>query len=353
MLPIRWLLVCALMSLAAGPAVAAEPAQVEKQRLKELLKLYPKADANGDGVLTAAEAQAYRAKLAAERAQPAAKPTHADVAYGPHERNVLDFYQAESKSPTPLLVYIHGGGFVGGDKQPVSAGVLRWALGNGISLAAIRYRFVNGKDVLFPVPQHDGARAVQYLRTMAKEWNIDPARVACFGGSAGAGISMWIGFHDDLADPDSDDPVLRQSTRISAVATFGGQGTYDPIKIKELIGGRAWEHPSLFLVYGLKSADEALHPSAEQQKMYNEAAAITHLTKDDPPLFMIYSEEDGPLPADAKPGQGIHHPNFGRQLKSRMDELKIENTFIYTPTHKGTPAELQMVEFFTRHLKPE
>ena len=106
-----------------------------------------------------------------------------------------------------------------------------------ISVAAINYRFVDGKDVIFPVPQHDSARAVQFLRTKAKEWNLDPQRFACYGGSAGAGTSMWIAFHDDLADPKNADPVLRESTRIVAVGTIGGQGTYDPIEIKRLIGG--------------------------------------------------------------------------------------------------------------------
>ena len=40
-----------------------------------------------------------------------AKPTYADVSYGPHERNVLDFWKAEGEGPRPLLVYIHGGGW--------------------------------------------------------------------------------------------------------------------------------------------------------------------------------------------------------------------------------------------------
>lgn len=279
----------------------------------------------------------------------AQSPTAADVKYGPAERNVLDFYQAKSDKPTPLVVQIHGGGFVAGNKN-VPPAVVKMYLDSGISLASIHYRFVDGKDVIFPAPQHDGARAVQFLRTKAAEWNIDPRRVACFGGSAGAGMSMWIGFHDDLADPKSDDPVLRQSTRIVAVGTFGGQGTYDPIQIKELIGGRAWEHPSIFKVYGISTAEEALHPTPEKQKLYDEASAITHLTKDDPPLYMVYNEEDGPLPANAKPGQGIHHPNFGRQLKKKMDELEIENIFVYVPDEKGRNVNVEMMEFFQKQF---
>ena len=289
------------------------------------------------------------AKNQNQSAADAIKPTQGDVKYGPAERNVLDFYQAKSEEPTPLVIYIHGGGFVGGNKNVAPAQVKMFH-DAGISLAAIHYRFVDGKDIIFPAPQHDGARAVQFLRSKAKEWNIDPKRVACFGGSAGAGISMWIGFHEDLADPNSDDPIKRESTRIQAIGTFGGQSTYDPIKIKELIGGRAWEHPSVFKVYGVRDAEEALHPTPAMQKLYDEGSAITHLTKDDPPLYMVYNEADGPLPADARPGQGIHHPNFGRHLKAKMDELKIENVFVNAPDAKGRNVQAEMLEFFQKQF---
>lgn len=285
-----------------------------------------------------------------EKKAAAPPPTHADVSYGPHERNVLDFYQTKADQPTPLVIYIHGGGFVGGDKKGIRPAMLKACQEAGISFASFNYRFVDGDKVIFPTPQRDCARAVQFLRTKAKEWNIDPKRIACCGSSAGAGTSMWIGFHDEMADPKSDDPVLRQSTRITAIGTFGGQGTYDPIEIKKLIGGRAWEHPSIFKVYGVKNAEEALNPTPEKKKLYDEASAITHLTKDDPPLFMVYSEADGPLPANAKPGQGIHHPNFGRQLKAKMDDLKIENVFIYTGDYKGPDVNVAMIDFFKKQF---
>lgn len=276
------------------------------------------------------------------------QPSHENVAYGPHERNVLDFYKAESTKPTPLIVYIHGGGFVGGDKKSIAAAMVRQANAAGISVAALHYRFVNGTDVIFPAPQRDCARALQFLRSKAGEWNIDPGRVACYGGSAGAGISMWLGFHEDLADLTSDDPLARLSTRIVAVGTMGGQGTYDPIQIRKLIGGRAWEHPSIFKIYGVRTAEEALNPTPEQQKLYDETSAITHLTKDDPPLYMIYSEPDIVPPADSRPGQFIHHPNFGKQLKKAMDELGIENVYVHTDDAKGRNPQAEMLEFFQK-----
>ncbi len=147
------------------------------------------------------------------------KPDEADVAYGSHKRHVLDLWQAKSAKPTPLLIFIHGGGFRGGSKENLAPQLLDGCLKAGISVASINYRL--SPEVAFPAHYQDSARAIQFLRHKAKEWNLDPQRVAASGGSAGAGTSLWIGFHDDLADPKSDDPVLRQSTRLTCMAVLG------------------------------------------------------------------------------------------------------------------------------------
>jgi acetyl esterase len=276
-------------------------------------------------------------------------PTQADVHYGEHPRQVFDFYRAKSDKPTPLIIYIHGGGFVAGDKNSINPQMVKLANDAGISMASLHYRFVNGEDILFPVPQRDSARAVQFLRHHAKDYNIDPKRIACYGGSAGAGNSMYIGFHDDLADTKSDDPVARQSSRIVAVGTMGGQSTYDPIEIKRLVGGRAHEHPSIYKVYGIKTYEDLMNPSPEKKKLYDEAASIKHLTKDDPPLYMIYNEPDVEPESDAGPGKYIHHPNFGKQLKKAMDELGIENVYVHQQTNgRGRDTTKEMFEFFQK-----
>ena len=291
----------------------------------------------------------FFAAIAPAQNPPIPTATHADVKYGPHERNVLDFWRGTGEGARPLLVFIHGGGFVAGDKRQIAPDFLKSFLDSGISVASINYRFV-GNGVTFPAPQQDGARAVQFLRSKAAEWGIDPKRVGAFGGSAGAGISMWIGFHEDLADPKSADLVSRQSTRIQVVGSLGGQTTYDPIKIRELIGGRAWEHPSMFKVYGTSTVEEALNPTPAIRKLYDEASAITHLTKDDPPVFMFYSEPDGDLPANAAPGQGIHHPRFAKLLQERMDKLGIPWAYRHASDTRPANRLRELLDFFKKHL---
>jgi iduronate 2-sulfatase len=144
-------------------------------------------------------------------------PTKVGIKYGDHPRHILDFWQAEADKPTPLVLVIHGGGWRGGSKERMARFAdARALLDAGISVAAINYRLMrHAADVTPPVkaPMHDSARALQFIRTQAKAWNIDPTRIGLAGGSAGACTSLWLAYHDDLADPTSDDPVARQSTR--------------------------------------------------------------------------------------------------------------------------------------------
>lgn len=252
------------------------------------------------------------------RVQEQVPPTHADVKYGPHERNVMDVWLAKSDKPTPVLVSIHGGGFLGGNKS-VDGGLLRQCLDSGISVAAITYRF--SSQAIAPASFHDSARAVQFIRHNAKEWNLDPKRVAATGGSAGAGISLWLGFHDDLADPDNKDPVLRQSTRLTCMMVGGGQTSYDPRFIRKLFPeSDTYKHPALARLFDvdLSKLDEL--PDAKY-RLFEECSPIHHLTRDDAPALLNYGGGIDQKVTDVN--IGIHHARFGRALKEKMDALKI------------------------------
>ena len=328
---------------------SATPPELTAERLKQLLKRFPEADANKDGTLTAKEASAYREKnrpLSEGQRQAPRAPTHADVKYGPHERNVLDFWKAESEQPTPVLVFIHGGGFVAGDKRGVVPEAVQACLSSKISFASINYRYTT--QAPYPAPMLDGVRAIQFLRSKSADWKIDSLRVGAFGGSAGAGISMWVGFHDDLAKKDSPDPIERESSRLTCVGSLGGQSSYDPLQIKEWLGGRAWEHPAFKPFYAIQSFDELQKP--EVRKLAFDASVINHLTKDDPPVFMLYDEPDEPLPPSTTPGTGIHHPKFGHILKEKMDSLGIEAVYRHAKDGKTPAAPIAMIEWLKAKL---
>jgi acetyl esterase/lipase len=250
-------------------------------------------------------------------------PDAADVKYGDHARNVFDVWAPKGEGPFPLVLYIHGGGFRGGDKRTLSPVRLKQFLEARWAVAAINYRFTDSAPA--PAQYLDCARALQTLRYRAKDWNINPAIVASTGISAGAGTSMWLAFHDDLADTKSDDPVARQSTRLTCVAVDDGQCSYDP-RFAEKIGipRPNFDRHDFFLpFYGIK-ADEIDTPKAYER--YEKAAPITYLTKDDPPASLSYSYANEPVDGASNLPLVVHHPKLGLALKERMDALGIECT---------------------------
>lgn len=247
-------------------------------------------------------------------------PDFPDVSYGPFERNRLDFWQAKGDRPRPVLVWIHGGGWLRGGKNQVPRDLSEF-LNSGVSVAIINYRLVD-EHTMLPAPVHDAARAIQFLRHKAVEWNIDTARLAAMGTSAGACTAMWLLFHDDLADPKADDPVLRESTRLTAVAAEQGQTLLDPTLLIPILGERGSSHPMLYRSFGFDSLEEALAGYDDRADLYREFSPITHVSPGDPPLFLNYPRSPK-LPAENS-GHGIHHPVFGVKMKEACDKAGVE-----------------------------
>jgi hypothetical protein len=342
-----WLtpLLCGLLVSSGGlPSLAQDAPAGRDARLQRALRQYPEADTNKDGVLSEAEARAFLEKMGGKRparaaarptapapdapadaakAQPSAgpAPTFADVAYGPHARNKLDFWKARSDAPAPVVVFIHGGGFKAGDKSKVRGDrILQQCLDAGVSFAAINYRYRTDtpiQDVL-----RDCARAIQFIRSKAGEWNVDKARIASYGGSAGAGASLWLAFHDDLADPGSADPVLRESSRLSCAGATACQFSYDIFKWAELFGGAAAKYQEPDAVwpsfYGLKTEEELRGPVGAKWRADCDMHGL--ISKDDPPVFLSTSQPGGEV---QNRGHLLHHPKHAEAIWKRCRETGL------------------------------
>jgi acetyl esterase/lipase len=349
----------AALPWAAASAHAAAPAEARTSKndgpLKKILDRFPQADTDKDGVLTAAEVQAFRPKfeelrrkmLQRQRAVAANRPqpSRANVKYGPHERNVFDLWLPEGAAPDkplPVFVYFHGGGFVGGDKSKLNPAPY---LNMGYAVVSSNYRFINGRDIVTPIPMQDCARAIQFLRHKAGDFGIDPERVAVSGGSAGAVITMWIAYKDDMADPRSDDPVSRQSTRVTCIVPVAGPTNLDPEWIRKNLGGPPEIHSSMPKFYGVDDGD---YSGPEVRKLIEESSAVNHATADDPPTYLIYGGalDNLPLPRDASQGLLIHHPYFGKVLKDKLDDLGVECEFRYGARREQTEVR----DFLAKHL---
>ena len=337
----------------AGDAPARAAGLATPEQLERLLKRFPEADANRDGKLTVEEALAQLRKARGGGKSKGAgtageiKPDHADVSYGPHPNNKLDLWLAKSDTPAPLVVFIHGGGFVAGDKHSVSAAAIRECLGSGVSFASINYRFRT--EAALNVVLRDSARAIQFLRCNAKDYNLDKTRVAAFGGSAGAGTSLWLAFRDDLADAKSDDPVLRESTRLTAAASSAGQATYDITKWKDVLGSeeamRFYPQSTWPEFYGLKTLEDLQTERGKQLRADVDMLGL--ITADDPPVFLAAGENHDAL---ANKGDTNHSPKHSEAVKKRCDEAGVKAVLKIGAKVRGSEGESSPVGFLLSHL---
>lgn len=269
--------------------------------------------------------------------EPGPAPTLANVAYGTHERQVLDFYKAASDKPTPLLFFIHGGGWVTGDKAAKSGPRVKTYLDAGISVVSINYRYswqaqIAGVKPPVKAPLEDAARALQFVRSKAKEWNIDKQRIGASGGSAGACSSIWLAMHNDMADPKSKDPIAHESTRLWTAAVNGAQTSLDPQQLKEWTpNSRYGGHAFGFMdPNDIKTRDtrfaEFLEHRAEVLPWIKEYSPIEHASKDDPAIYLIY----GAAPALGQPQKDpTHTANYGVKLQEKLKSLGVECELVY------------------------
>jgi acetyl esterase/lipase len=268
-----------------------------------------------------------------------------NVPYGTHPRQVLDFYPANSDQPTPVVFYIHGGGWQNGDKKGFNP---RPFLDKGISVVAINYRYVKQaveEKIQPPVkaPLEDAARALQFVRSRAAKWNLDKKRIGATGGSAGACSSLWLAFHDDMARPDSKDPIARESTRLYCAAVNGAQTSLDP---KEL---RAWMPNYRYgaHAFGLPNFQSLFDNRAKVLKWIKEYSPIEHVSKDDPPIGLFYRGDKDAKVGDS-PKDPTHSPILGIKLKERCEAAGVDVILVY-PGHPNKKYK-NTTEYLVDHL---
>jgi acetyl esterase len=278
-------------------------------------------------------------------------PDFSNVRYGAPERDVLDLWKARSDHPTPLVVYFHPGGFNHGDKSWIEwldKPMLELCLRRGISVATANYRYVGPDNVRMPEPLYDAARAIQFLRLHAKEYNVNPKAVIPSGGSAGGVMGLWIAFHDDLADPGSADPVKRQSTRVCATGVVDAQSTLDPRVLVKVVDAKWASHPVIKALYGVPADAPDV---AKAYPLFEASSAINFLSKDDPPVFLYYTHNLSAEPPK-DPNEMAHSPRLGVFLKEQMDKLGLEcilRTPKDYPSGGNRPFTADMVAFFENH----
>jgi len=303
----------------------------------------------------------------------------ADLRYGEAERNLLDIYLPDCNAPTPLIIFIHGGGFTSGDKRNAhnrQGDNIRESLQNCVAYATISYTLLSippaDADLADEPDQggvltslQDTARALQFMRYHYDSLNLDMENVASYGLSAGAGASLWLGTHDDMADPENEDPVLRESTRIKAVGALATQSTYDIIDwgpillpITEpfigVLGGT--DVPTLAAAVGAENylltfLGATSIDQLDSQEQLDYRANIDMLELMDSGDAPIYTE-NFEVSFDNLLNVFLHHALHAIAIKDRADEVGLESVaYSSAPSFPlEDPSGETLMSFLLRHI---
>lgn len=256
-----------------------------------------------------------------------------------HEHQKLDIAFFKKGKPRALLVWIHGGAFMGGDKAENYAiwGDLMKA---GYAVATINYRLSG--DARWPAQITDCKAAIRYLKAHAKEYNLAPGRIAVWGSSAGGHLAALVGTSGEARKLDVGEHLDQSSAVSCTVDMFG------PIDFEKMPQFNSPNSPEAKM-WGRSTADAL--------DLAREACPITYLSKDTPPLLIFHGDADGvvnisqsqlfdaAIKKAGAPGEfvtlpGVGHSHVGVWMKERE---RIMN-FFKRNLEKDAPAKVGAVQ---------
>jgi acetyl esterase/lipase len=278
---------------------------------------------------------------AASGQQPRALPENvkreADIVYGKagDVSLKLDLYlpREEIKKSRPVVVWIHGGGWRGGDKAS-GANMLPGLVSTG-DCAGVSVGYRLSGVATWPAQIHDCKAAIRWVRANAKKYNLDPDRIGVWGSSAGGHLVSLLGTSGDVKELEGDNGSPGHSTRVKCVVDFCG--------------------PSDFLSFGRDNPTMAREDSPvgklfggalkDRQEQAKQASPSTYVSKDDPPFLIVHGTNDKTVPlAQAESfyealkkagvdatlvkieggGHGIGGPEVSRRVKAFLDKHLLD-----------------------------
>jgi acetyl esterase/lipase len=190
----------------------------------------------------------------------------------------------EGSGPFPTIVCIHGGGWLGGNRQSYRP-LIESAAKKGYVAVTITYRLTQPdpetKVAKYPYPAqiHDCKCAVRWLRSVAEKYHINKDRIGVTGGSAGGHLSLLVGLADEKAGLEGDSGHSDQSSRVQAVVNVFGPTdlavAYEDVpQVRDLVKALCGGTPET---------------AAEN---YKAASPVTYISKDDPPVLTLHGDQD-------------------------------------------------------------
>ena len=336
--------------LIASPLIAKEASEQFRRRDRnqdgKLTKdefsgpLFDQIDTDKDGIITAEEDRAFVKRQVAGPGQPQRIPdsikAELDIPYASTDnpRQRLDLYVPKTPKgdkPLPVVVFIHGGGWQGGDKRG-GFGTVRPLVMTGEYIGvSVGYRLTG--EAIWPAQIHDCKAAIRWLRANARKYNIDPDRIGVTGNSAGGHLVAMLGTSGDV--PELEGVLgehMKESSRVACVVdqygptdllAMGGSHNNPNSPESRLVGGGAIQ---------------------ENKDAARKASPITYVSKNDPPFMLIHGTSDPVVPF-----------NQSELLAAALKNVGIEALLV--PVTDGghgnfaTPdAPQRMKQFFDKHL---
>lgn len=254
-----------------------------------------------------------------------------DIVYGsdaPNSQNLDLYVPKDAGKPLPLVVWIHGGGFVGGSKRPTPAVQL---LDQGFAAASIQYRFLDTAP--WPAQIHDCKAAIRWLRAHAKQYNIDPERIGVWGGSAGGHLAALLGTTNSNKDLEGTvGKDLDTSSDVQAVCDW--YGSSDLITMPRVMRSGKEETDKTRLLLG--------GPLSEKRELAQLVSPFYHADKKAVPFLIMHGDKDRIVPLEQS--TKLHDKLMAAGTDSTLILMKGQGHGFRQPIR---PVE----EFFERTLK--
>jgi acetyl esterase/lipase len=208
----------------------------------------------------------------------------------------LDIYLPdEGDGPFPVIVSIHGGGFMGGDKGDMPVMPMLEGLKRGYAVVAVNYRLSG--EAQFPALVHDGKAALRWIRANAKRYHLDPDRIATWGGSAGAYLANMLGVSAGV--PELEDLSLgnpEQPSNVQAVVSWFSPTNF--LKMDEQLTASGLP-PMPGMEHSAADSPESVLLGAQITRIperVKTADPETYVTSSAPPFFLQHGTLDAVVP---------------------------------------------------------
>jgi acetyl esterase/lipase len=241
-----------------------------------------------------------------------------------------------SRTPTPAVLWIHGGGWNAGDKN-AHANAEFLARG-GFVAATLSYRLSDAAP--FPAAVEDCKCAIRFLRANASTYGIDPGAIGVAGASAGGHLAELLATANEGAGLEGNGGWPQVSSKVQAAVSYFG--------VSDLTAQFPSDTVPSIVKFMRGTRDE-------KPDLYRKASPIQYVSKDAPPLLLVHGEKDEGVPFD----QSVRMAEAFRRRSLPVDLIALKNgghDFQQAGSDPLSPSveviHQKTVDFFRRYLTP-